>query len=137
MKKQTLAILLFFVALAMLACALLLDNRIPKAVGGVLIGVGGGLGSAAVSLLVQARQRAKHPELSRLMDIEVNDERNRMIRWRAQAMAGNITQWLVMALAFVNILINGPLWLTLVITAVYMCYTIIWMVMAARYQKRM
>ncbi len=137
MKKQTLAILLLALALALLAAAFLLHGVLPKAVGGVLIGCGGGLLGAAVSMLAHARLQARHPELKRQEDIEVNDERNRLIRWRAQALAGSVTQWLVLALAYVMILLDLPLWLTLVTVLIYMSHTVLWLAISGKYQKEM
>ncbi len=137
MKKQTLSILLMALALALLAAALLLHGVVPKAVSGVLIGCGSGLLGAAVSMLAHARLQARHPELKRQEDIEANDERNRLIRWRAQALAGSVTQWLVLALAYVMILLDLPLWLTLVTVLIYACHTAIWLALSGKYQKEM
>lgn len=137
MKKQTQAILLLILALGMLAAALLLHDIVPKTVGGVLIGAGGGLLGAAVSMLAHARLRARNPELKRQEDIEAKDERNRLIRWRAQALAGSIVQWLVLALAYVMILLDLPLWLTLVTVLIFLSHAVISAALSVRYQKEM
>jgi hypothetical protein len=137
MKKQTLAIFMLVIAVILLALIPILHDAVPKSVGGVMLGMGGGLLAAGISTLAQARQAIRHPEIQRQNDIEANDERNQMIRNRAQAQAGRVVQWLILALAFAMILLDLPLWLTLVTILVYLSFTVIWMVLAARYQKQM
>ena len=60
--------------------ALLLEHLIPKALGGVMIGVGAGLFSVSAAKLYQLRFERKNPELAKQSKVEEGDERNAMIR---------------------------------------------------------
>lgn len=108
-----------------------------KGIGGILIGIGAGLVSMSASHLWMRHFMKKHPERVRQTQIDYNDERNMLIRQRAKARAGDITQWLTMAFAFVTILISAPLWITLAVVAIFVFYTVIGFYYMARYQKEM
>jgi hypothetical protein len=91
--------------------------NIPKSVGGVCIGVGGGLLGMSISYLYMKRLEEKEPQLTKQKEIEFADERNTTIRNRAKAKAGDIIQWFIMGIAYVTILINASMWVTLIVVA--------------------
>ena len=53
-------------------------------------------------------------------EIEFSDERNTMIRNKAKAKVGDIIQWLIMGIAYITIVIDAPLWVTLVVIGVFL-----------------
>ncbi|MEO3944871.1 hypothetical protein [Gorillibacterium sp. CAU 1737] len=108
-----------------------------KALGGVLIGVGAGLIGMSVSGFIMKRMEYKHPELEKQNVIEFQDERNTMIRNRAKAKAGDITQWLIMVIAYLTILLSLPLWVTLAVVAVFAFYNACGFYLMGKYQKEM
>ena len=131
------AALLCLGLLAALAGLGLSSNPAFKALGGVLLGVGAGLAGMSAARLLLIFYESRHPQVYRQTQIEENDERNQQIRRRAKARAGEVTSWLVLALAFVLILYGAPLWLTLLTVGVYLAYTVINLFLMARYQKQM
>ncbi len=52
----------------------------------------------------------ENPRQMKQEEIEANDERNVAIRRRAQAVAGEVLQWSVMAAAWISIGFGAPLW---------------------------
>ncbi|MGZ7443049.1 hypothetical protein [Paenibacillus sp. TH7-28] len=108
-----------------------------KAVSGMLIGVGAGLIGMSVAQLYMKRYESKNPEFVKQTEIEISDERNTMIRHRAKAKAGDITQWLIMGIAYMTILISTPLWVTLAVVAVFLLHTAIGLYYMNKYQKEM
>ncbi|WP_334073574.1 MULTISPECIES: hypothetical protein [Paenibacillus] len=108
-----------------------------KTISGVLIGVGAGLVGMSVAQLYMKRVEFNHPELAKQTEIELKDERNTMIRHRAKAKAGDITQWLIMGIAYLSIIISAPLWVTLAIVAVFLAHTVIGLYYMNKYQKEM
>ncbi|GIP22278.1 hypothetical protein [Paenibacillus sp. J22TS3] len=120
-----------------IAASLLLRNEAAKAVSGLLIGVGAGLVGMSVAQIYMNRFESKHPEYAERTEIELKDERNTLIRYRAKAKAGDITHWLIMGIAYLTIIISAPLWVTLVVVAVFLTYTAIGLYYMNKYQKEM
>lgn len=108
-----------------------------KAISGVLIGIGAGLVGLSTSYLIMKYMEHKNPELERQTRIDQNDERNTLIRNRAKAKAGDITQWFVMALCYITILISSPVWLSLTVAGVFLFYNVLSMYLTIKYQKEM
>ncbi|MNE66406.1 hypothetical protein D3C80_1619560 [compost metagenome] len=82
-------------------------------------------------------QHAKNPGLEKQAIIDYHDERNTVIRNRAKAKAADITQWLIMAIAYVTILISAPLWVTLAVVVVFLIYHFMSHYLMVQYQKSM
>jgi hypothetical protein len=129
--------LLIGVLLIGTALCLRLYPNIPKSVGGVCIGVGAGLFGMSISNLYMKRLEEKEPEIMKKKEIEYSDERNTAIRNRAKAKAGDITQWFIMGIAYVTILINTSMWVTLVVVGVFLLKNILEIYFMNKYQKEM
>lgn len=108
-----------------------------KLISGLLIGIGAGLSGMSVANLVMKHLERKNPELEKQAEIEYKDERNTMIRNRAKAKAGNITQWLIMGIAYITIIVSTPLWVTLTVIVVFLIYNAIVIYLMNKYQKEM
>ncbi len=138
MKKSGTGFLLLIIAgVAVAVAGLLLDGIIPKQVSGVMLGVGAGLAGMSLSNYLVWNTERKNPAIMKQAEIERRDERNGIIRSRAKAKAGDITKWLVMALAYVSILLSAPLWVTLVIVGVFLFYEFTCLYFYGKYQKEM
>lgn len=64
---------------------------------GAVIGVGAGLFGFGLAKYQFSRREEKNPEFMRQNAIEARDERNQLIRSKAQALSGEILHWLLMA----------------------------------------
>lgn len=137
LKKTSFYIIALITGVALVAVSILFIGESAKAVGGVLIGAGAGLAGMSIASLLMKRYMKKHPHIARQNEIEQGDERSEMIRTKAQAAAGSVVPWLIIALAGVWILTGAPLWQTLVTVGVNVVYSVIILVMSARYQKQM
>ena len=120
-----------------LALVLLLEDRLPDAAGGAMIGVSSGLAAMGLSNLLMLRQTEKDPSLARQAEIEAKDERNVAIRRRAQAVSGEVLQWAVMGAAFVSIGLDAPLWVTLAAVGVFLAKCVLELWLMVRYQREM
>ena len=99
MKKKTaayLAIGVVGIALA-LAAKFLLQGFLSNAQSGAMVGVGAGLFGYGVGKGCVALWGEKHPDLMKQSEIEEKDERNQLIRSKAQAISGEILHWLLIA----------------------------------------
>jgi hypothetical protein len=108
-----------------------------KPVSGVLLGIGSGLIGLSIANLWMKRIEHNHPGYEKEVQIEYNDERNTIIRNRAKAKAGDITQWLIMAVAYITIIISAPLWVTFAAVAVFLFYNFFGLLMMKKYQNEM
>lgn len=133
-KKKSINIILLIAGALLIAASFIIPE---KKFSGLTIGIGAGLFGVSLSGLFINRYENKNPELVKRNEIELKDERNTMIRYRAKAMSGDITQWLIMAIAFATIIIEAPLWVTLSIVGVFVLQTILGFYFMYKYQKEM
>lgn len=108
-----------------------------KNISAVLIGIGLSLlGSSLFNLYTKYFQQ-KHPEIKKQLEIEFNDERNKIIQNRAKARTADITQWFILGLSYVMILFDYPLWLFGITVGIFILYYLISIYFALKYQKEM
>jgi len=79
----------------------------------------------------------KHPDESKQSNIEFTDERNTMIRNKAKAKAIDILQWFIMGIAYISILINSPMWVTIIIVGVFLLKHILELYFMNKFQKEL
>ena len=92
--------------------------------------IGGGIGS-----FYKIKRIEKTPGKSKQMEIEYNDERNKLIRDMANAKAGDISNWLVLLVAYICIIIGYPMWLVLLLLGVFLIKYILWVFFINKYNK--
>lgn len=136
-KKTVLFLMLGLCGLLLLAGALLLRERLSPPVWGILCGLGSGAFGLGAARFAFCRYQETHPRQLRQEEIEAGDERNAAIRCRAQAMSGLVLQWAVIAAAWVSILADGPLWLTLAAVGIFLGKTFLELALMGYYQRRM
>jgi len=136
-KKKWIFASLLIAGLALIGLSFLFLTEAQKAIQGIMLGIGTGLMGMSISNLGIIRQMEKNPELAKQADIESKDERNIMISAKAKAASADITRWFIIALAFVMILIDAPLWTTLCVISVFLLYHVLALVFMVRYQKEM
>lgn len=112
-------------------------GRVENAVGGMLMGVGSGLFAMGLANLLRLHRAEKNPRQMKQEEIEANDERNVAIRRRAQAVAGEVLQWSVMAAAWISIGFGAPLWVTLTAVGVFIAKSVLELCLMVRYQREM
>ena len=138
MKKKSLFYLIVGIfGILLIASAIVLDGKVSNAVDGTLMGVGAALTGVGISLWRFYRWEKKNPARWKQYEIESNDERNVVIRLKAQAVAGEVLQWTVMVAAWIAIFLDAPLWVILAAVGVFLFKTILEMCLMARYQKEM
>lgn len=70
-------------------------------------------------------------------EIELKDERNILILQRAKAKSADITQWLIMIIAYLEIFVNAPLWIILLTVGIFVLYNIIQIYYINKFNKEM
>ncbi len=136
--KQTLYLILGILGLVLAAVAKFLPAQVwNKTQIGAVIGVGAGLfGFGLVKWWVE-RWNEKNPEIVKQNEIERKDERNQLIRSKAQALSGEVLHWLLMGGAWAAIILDAPLWVTLAFVGVFLLKTVLDLAFIAYYQRRM
>lgn len=138
MKKKSLVYLIIgIIGIVLIVLAVVLDGRVSDTVDASLMGVGAGLMAVGITLWRFFLLEKKDPVKWKQYVIESRDERNAAIRLRAQAVAGVVLQYTVLAAAWVAIFLDAPMWVILATTGVFLSKTIIEMCLMARYQKKM
>ncbi len=136
-KKITLYLVLLFLGICLVIASFFFHGEEVKAIGGILIGTGSGFIGLSLSFIIGKHIEHKNPELEKQARIENNDERNILIRYRAKAKAGDITQWFIMVICYITILISAPVWVSLSVVGVFLLYNILSMYLMTKYQKKM
>ena len=136
--KQTLYLILGILGLVLAAVAKFLPAQVwNKAQIGAVTGVGAGLFSFGLVKWWVERWNEKNPEIVKQNEIEKKDERNQLIRSKAQALSGEILHWLLMGGAWAAIILDAPLWVTLAFVGVFLLKTVLDLAFIAYYQRRM
>ena len=136
-KKSTFYMILGLLGIALMAAAIVLDGKVSHTMDGTLTGVGAALTGLGISRWRFLRWRTKNPAKWKQYEIESNDERNMIIRLKAQAIAGEVLQWAVMVAAWVAIFLDAPLWVTLTFVGIFLFKSILEVYLMGRYQKTM
>lgn len=138
MKKKALVYLIIgIIGIMLIVLAVVLDGRVSDKVDAPLMGVGAGLMAVGITLWRFSLWVTKDPVKWKQYVIESRDERNAAIRLRAQAVAGVVLQYTVLAAAWVAIFLDAPMWVILATVGIFLSKTIIEMCLMARYQKKM
>ena len=136
--KQTLNLIFGILGLVLAAVAKFLPAQMwNKTQIGAVIGVGAGLFSFGLVKWWVERWNEKNPEIVKQNEIERKDERNQLIRSKAQALSGEILHWLLMGGAWAAIILDAPLWVTLAFVGVFLLKTVLDLAFIAYYQRRM
>ena len=125
MKKKTgiyLVIGIVGIALA-LSARFLLQDCLSDSQSGAMIGIGAGLFGYGIAKWCVALWGAKNPDLMKINEIEEKDERNQLIRSKAQAISG--------------IFFDAPIWTILTLVGAFLLKTILDFILMAYYQHKM
>ena len=104
---------------------------------GILLGTGAGVIGASIAKLYTINLEKKNPDMIKENEIELKDERNILIRQRAKAKSADITQWLIMIIAYLEIFVNAPLWIILLTVGIFVLYNIIQIYYINKFNKEM
>jgi uncharacterized membrane protein YeaQ/YmgE (transglycosylase-associated protein family) len=104
---------------------------------GILLGTGAGVIGASIAKLYSINLEKKNPDMIKENEIELQDERNVLIRQRAKAKSADITQWLIMVIAYLEIFVNAPLWIILLTVGIFVLYNIIQIYYINKFNKEM
>ena len=104
---------------------------------GILLGNGAGAIGASIAKLYSINLEKKNPDMIKENEIELQDERNVLIRQRAKAKSADITQWLIMVIAYLEIFVNAPLWIILLTVGIFVLYNIIQIYYVNKFNKEM
>ena len=104
---------------------------------GILLGTGAGVLGANIAKLYFISLEKKNPDIIKENEIELKDERNVLILQKAKAKSADITQWLIMLVAYLEILVNAHLWITLVTIGIFVLYNIIQIYYVNKFNKEM
>ena len=104
---------------------------------GILLGTGAGAIGASIAKLYSINLEKKNPDMIKENEIELQDERNVLIRQRAKAKSADITQWLIMVIAYLEIFVYAPLWIILLTVGIFVLYNIIQIYYVNKFNKEM
>lgn len=137
-KKRLIAVILTGVVLTIFSLSLKFfvnSGSIILRIAPVICSLGFGLIGGGLGGFCQIKRIEKTPGKSKQMEIEYNDERNEFIRDKANAKAGDISNWFVLLIAYICIIMDYPTWLILLILGVFLLKYILWIILINKYNK--
>jgi len=137
LNRKSFYIIIMVIGISLIATSILFRGEELKTIYGVILGIGVGLFGISAGKLVMKYLEAKNPKMGKQNEIEFKDERNTVIRNRAKSKAADITQWFILGIGYITIIISAPLWVTIVTVSVFLLYTILWIFFTIKYQKIM
>jgi hypothetical protein len=111
--------------------------EMPKIVAGIGVGVGTTLLGVGLPNFLKKYLETIQPEMMKQNQIEFQDERNTMIRNKAKAKAGDITQWFIMGTFYIAILAEVSQWIFFALVGIYLLKNILEMTFNIKYQKEL
>ena len=136
-KKKTLLILGVTAGLILQFAGITAGPDNQRIISGSCIGAGALLFSLCLGKLQRLSREKEFPWAVRQEEIEFHDERNTQIRNRAKARTSDISRWVVAALAWINFLVQGYLWMTLALMGVFVLAYILDFCYIEKYQNEM
>lgn len=120
-KKNWLAVLFLALGVSILILGLNFtkENKFYLDYSGVFIGIGSGLISTSIISVFTKFYYKKYPLAEEKKIIEVNDERNVFIRYKACFKAYEISKWAFLGLSVILSFMKFPLWLILCTLCIY------------------
>ncbi len=137
LKKRVFWIIGIVMGIILATLGLFINSEAFKTVSGICIGIGSGLFGLSMAQLYMIRYEQKKPDFVKRNEIEYKDERSVMIRHKAKAMAGDILHWVIMGIAWVNLLVGGPLWMTLVCVTLFITYSFLGLYLMTKYDQEL
>lgn len=137
-KKRSFIMLILGVVLAivgLLASIFVDKGEIISRLFGLVFALGFGLIGGGLGSLYKIKRIEKIPGKSKQMEIEYKDERNELIRDKANAKAGDISNWFVLLIAYICIIMGYPTWLVFLILGVFLLKYILWILLINKYNK--
>ncbi len=102
---------------------------------GLIFALGCGLIGGGIGGFCQIKRIEKIPGKFKQMEIEYNDERNTLIRYKANAKAGDISNWFVILIAYICIIMDYSTWLVFLLLGVFLMKYILWILLINKYNK--
>ena len=136
-SKLVLGALGLLAGLLLIGCALVLGERLPGPIIGLMCGMGGALGGVGgTALLIPLLMRSMSPEQRREAERAEHDERNAAIREKA---AQSSFYWTLCLLwvPFVAALVEGSLLWMLLSTGAIVLHNVFYLVNLARWNRRL
>ena len=133
-KKSTFYIMAITISVLMIILSQFVELNSHS---GILLGTGAGVIGASIAKLYTINLEKKNPDMIKENEIELQDERNVLIRQRAKAKSADITQWLIMLIAYLEIFVNAPLWIILLTVGIFVLYNIIQIYYINKFNKEM
>ena len=134
MQKSTFYITALIISIIMIIGSLFVELN---SLSGLLLGTGAGVIGASIARLYTINLEKKNPDMIKENEIELQDERNVLILQRAKAKSADITQWLIMIIAYLEIFVNAPLWIILLTVGIFVLYNIIQIYYINKFNKEM
>ncbi len=135
--KTKIHLICAIIGIILMAMSLFLETALSKIFQAILTGLGSGAFGMGAALFTFGRWEESQPEVMKQNEIEAKDERNLTIRYRAQALSGLVVQWLLIAVAWICIIMNGPLWVILTTVGIFLGKSCLEFILIEYYQRKM
>lgn len=103
----------------------------------LITALGGGLIGGSTARWYRIKRIEETPNKSKAIEIEYNDERNTLIRYKAKSISGEITNWIFVVVAYICIVKDYSSWLIYSILAIVLSKYIFEAIFIKKYNKEL
>lgn len=112
------------------------DSSIINRIQSICTGLGVGAICGGLSGIYANNKIQKDPKRLKEIEIARSDERNLYIKSMAEAKSGGICNWLVLALAYVGMVLDAPNWIVFSLIILFLLKYILYIVLSGRYAEK-
>ncbi|WP_434655277.1 hypothetical protein [Thermoanaerobacterium thermosaccharolyticum] len=116
---------------------ILLKNNAERYISGLCMGIGAGLFIIFVRKVEAYVVEKKYPDIRRHIEIEINDERNTVIRDKAGAKTNQIMSYLLLILTITFDFMNVSLYIVFSMVALIVIQVVLFIIFSNQYNKKL
>lgn len=135
--KDIIYVSLFGAGLILIIIGLFVRDIPEKPVLSVLLRIGIVLFAVGFMSLVNRLVEKKSTDLAVQRGEALSEEHIMAVRHRAKSLASDISQWLLVGVAYLTILFGAPFWATLSIVGVFVVCKLLYLLLTLYYQKKL
>lgn len=122
---------------SLLMYSLSIEGEFLSRINSLLLALGCGCLGGSLGGFYQIKKLERNPKMIELFEISAEDERNKMIRYMANSKAGDITNWMLLVIAYISIIMGLPVWISILLISVFVLKYVLWFFYIKKYNDCM
>lgn len=113
----------------------LMNNDVNKGLTGTLFGIGSGLFGVGLANIFTLFYSQKNPEKAKWKEIQVNDERNKILKYKTGSTICTVNLYIICALMVISSILEAPIWIKFSLIGIIVLDAILYIIIFNIYNK--